>query len=198
MDLHFLERFSKYPQISNLVEIRPVGDEQFHEATRHDEVNGRIAQFCERAYTVWRWCSTTSVSVKCTCSSQTTLCDMFKYKVRSSITVWSCSHPAVPSTIAQWRLVDIMYSEHRAAATHSVLLFAKHHHTVNNLTTVDTSTGSLTCYKLTYRHVSHSLTKSSFTTRIRRVTVSFGTYAHFTLRTERPWTSQHPRRPTLV
>jgi hypothetical protein len=138
-------------------------------------------------------CSPTSVSVKCTRSSQT----CFKYKVRLSITVWSCSHPAVPFTTAQWRWVDRLYGKQRAAATHCVLLFAKHHHTVNNVRPVDTLTGSLTCYKLTYRYASHSLTKSSFTVRIRRVTVSFGAYAHFTLRTERPWTSQH-MRPTLV
>lgn len=76
-----------------------------------------------------------------------------------------------------------MDGENRAAVPHWVIPSAKHYHT---------STGCLTCYKLTYRYVSHS-----FTAIIRRATVSFGAYAHFTLRTERPWTFQHLPKPIL-
>jgi hypothetical protein len=48
--------FSKYAQILNLMKIRSVGAELFHEdkrtdgqTDRHDEANIRFSQFCERA-----------------------------------------------------------------------------------------------------------------------------------------------------
>jgi len=50
-DLMKLE-FSKNPQISNFMKIRPVGAELFHadgRTDRHDEANIRSSQFCERA-----------------------------------------------------------------------------------------------------------------------------------------------------
>ena len=48
----FLDRFSKNTQVSNLIKIRPVGAELFHEdgqTGRHDEANSRFSQFCKRA-----------------------------------------------------------------------------------------------------------------------------------------------------
>ena len=46
---NFLDRFSKNPQISNLMKIRPMGAEMFHAVGRtHDEANSRFSQFWER------------------------------------------------------------------------------------------------------------------------------------------------------
>jgi hypothetical protein len=49
-------RFLKYPQILNLVKIRPVGAELFYVdgdtdrwTDRHEEANSQILQFCECA-----------------------------------------------------------------------------------------------------------------------------------------------------
>ena len=49
----FNGRFSKATQISNFIQIRPVGAELFNAHGRtdvHDEANGRFSQFCERAW----------------------------------------------------------------------------------------------------------------------------------------------------
>jgi len=58
MKLEFLDIFSKNPQTSNFMKIRPVGAELFHadrqtdgQTGRHDEANSRFSQFCERAET---------------------------------------------------------------------------------------------------------------------------------------------------
>jgi hypothetical protein len=51
-DLNSLDSFSKNPQISNFMKIRPVGAELFHADIRtdiQDEANSRFWQFCERA-----------------------------------------------------------------------------------------------------------------------------------------------------
>jgi hypothetical protein len=50
--LIFLDRFSKNPQIPNLMKIRPVAVRFFHpygQTGRHDEANGRFSQFSESA-----------------------------------------------------------------------------------------------------------------------------------------------------
>jgi len=47
MKLEFLDRFSKNTQISNFMEIRPVGAE-LH-ADRPHEANNPFSQFCESA-----------------------------------------------------------------------------------------------------------------------------------------------------
>jgi len=50
MKLEFSFTFSKNPQISNLMKIRPVGTELLHadgQTVRHDEANSRFSQFCE-------------------------------------------------------------------------------------------------------------------------------------------------------
>jgi hypothetical protein len=54
--LYVCDRFSKNPQISNFMKIRPVGVELFRAADRqtdrqtdrHDEANRRFSQFCEK------------------------------------------------------------------------------------------------------------------------------------------------------
>ena len=49
----FLNKYSKKAQISNFMEIRPVGAELLHavkRSDRHDEADSRISQFCESAY----------------------------------------------------------------------------------------------------------------------------------------------------
>ena len=52
-NLSFLNKFSKNPQISNFMKIRPMGTNLFHadrrrlQADRHDEVNSRFSRFCE-------------------------------------------------------------------------------------------------------------------------------------------------------
>jgi hypothetical protein len=46
--MNFPDRFSNNPQIPHFVKIRAVGAESFH-ADRHDEANGRLSQFRERA-----------------------------------------------------------------------------------------------------------------------------------------------------
>jgi len=55
-DLSFLDRFSKTPQISNFMKIRPVEAELFHadgrtdgRTDRQNEANDRLSQICERA-----------------------------------------------------------------------------------------------------------------------------------------------------
>jgi len=48
----FSTDFRKKKRMSNVMKIRPVGTELFHadgRAGRHDEVNSRFSQFCERA-----------------------------------------------------------------------------------------------------------------------------------------------------
>ena len=53
MKLEFSSQFfEKLLEISNLLEIRPVGAELFHadgRTDRQDEANCRVSQFCERA-----------------------------------------------------------------------------------------------------------------------------------------------------
>jgi len=51
-----MDRFSNNPQISNFMNIHPLGAELFYthgqtdrQADRHDEANNRSSQFCERA-----------------------------------------------------------------------------------------------------------------------------------------------------
>jgi hypothetical protein len=51
MQLDFPDIFSKNPQISNFMKIRPVTAELFHADGRtdgHGEANSRFSQFCER------------------------------------------------------------------------------------------------------------------------------------------------------
>jgi len=51
-NLNFLDGFSKNPQISNLMKIRPVGAVLFPaggQTDRHNEANSRFSQFCEHA-----------------------------------------------------------------------------------------------------------------------------------------------------
>jgi len=43
-----LDRFSKYPQISNFLKICPVGAELFHADRQYDETNSRFSQFYKR------------------------------------------------------------------------------------------------------------------------------------------------------
>ena len=45
---NFLDRFSKNPQISDLMKISPVGAKLLH-ADRNDAINGRFLQFWEHA-----------------------------------------------------------------------------------------------------------------------------------------------------
>jgi len=50
--LNYLDRFKKNPQISGFLKIPPVEIELFHAdrlKDRHDAVNSRLTQFCERA-----------------------------------------------------------------------------------------------------------------------------------------------------
>ena len=51
-NLNFLDRISKNPQISNLMKIRPVGDDLLFRADgrtdRHDEASSRFSPFCEK------------------------------------------------------------------------------------------------------------------------------------------------------
>jgi hypothetical protein len=51
--LNFLDRFSKNPNILNLMKIRPVGAEISHadrQTGTHDEANSGLLKFCEGAY----------------------------------------------------------------------------------------------------------------------------------------------------
>jgi hypothetical protein len=57
-NLHFLDRFSKKAQLSNLINIRPEGAELFdadgqtddqRQTERHDEAKSRVLKFCGRA-----------------------------------------------------------------------------------------------------------------------------------------------------
>jgi len=50
--MNILDGFSKNNQISNFMNIRPMGAELFHADRRrdlHDKANSRFSQFCERA-----------------------------------------------------------------------------------------------------------------------------------------------------
>ena len=47
--LNFLDRFSKNAQISNFIKIRGSRVVPCGRTDRHDEVNSRFSQFCERA-----------------------------------------------------------------------------------------------------------------------------------------------------
>jgi len=53
LNFNFLAGFSKNPEISNSMKIRPVGAELFHAdrrwTERHDEANNRFLQLSERA-----------------------------------------------------------------------------------------------------------------------------------------------------
>jgi len=44
-----LDRFSKNPQISNVLKICPAGAELFHADRQYDEANSRFSQFYEHA-----------------------------------------------------------------------------------------------------------------------------------------------------
>ena len=51
MKLELCERFSKNPQTSDFIKIRPLRAELFLadlRTARHDETNSRVSQFCER------------------------------------------------------------------------------------------------------------------------------------------------------
>jgi hypothetical protein len=51
-NLDFLDKLSKYDQIPNFREIRPVEAESLHAGVRtdkHEEANSRFSKFCERA-----------------------------------------------------------------------------------------------------------------------------------------------------
>ena len=57
LNLNFLEIFSKNNRISNYIKIPHVGAEFFHadrrtmrRTDRHDQTNGHVSQFCDRAY----------------------------------------------------------------------------------------------------------------------------------------------------
>jgi hypothetical protein len=51
MKIELSDRFSKNTQISNFMQIRPVGAELLADGrtARHDKANSRISQFCKRA-----------------------------------------------------------------------------------------------------------------------------------------------------
>jgi len=52
MELEISRRISKNTQISNFMQIRPMGAAMFHvfrQTDRHNGANNRLSQFCERA-----------------------------------------------------------------------------------------------------------------------------------------------------